>query len=45
MKPTVDLGDIRAGVTEDDTYSAVQSVIAELVEMGIVPVVLGEGMT
>ena len=42
-QPTVDLGDIRAGVTEDDTYSAVQSVIAELVEMGIVPVVLGGG--
>ncbi|MEC8113487.1 MAG: formimidoylglutamase, partial [Bacteroidota bacterium] len=42
-QPTVDLGDIRAGATEDDTYAAVQSVIAELVQMGIVPIVLGGG--
>ena len=27
----------------DDTYAAVQSVIAELVQMGIVPIVLGGG--
>ena len=42
-QPTVDLGDIRAGATEDDTYAAVQSVVAELVQMGIVPIVLGGG--
>ena len=42
-QPTVDLGDIRAGATEDDSYAAVQSVVAELVQMGIVPIVLGGG--
>ena len=42
-QPTVDLGDIRAGATEEDTYAAVQSVVAELVQMGIVPIVLGGG--
>ena len=42
-QPTVDLGDIRAGATEEDTYAAVQSVIAELVQMGVIPIVLGGG--
>ena len=37
-QPTVDLGDIRAGASEEDTYAAVQSVVAELVQMGIVPI-------
>ena len=37
------MGDIRAGATEEDTYAAVQSVVAELVQMGIVPIVLGGG--
>ena len=36
-------GDIRAGATEEDTYAAVQSVIAELVQMGVIPIVLGSG--
>ena len=43
LATTVDLGDIRAGATEEDTYAAVQSVVAELVQMGIVPIVLGGG--
>ena len=30
-------GDIRSGATEEDTYAAVQSVVAELVQMGIIP--------
>ena len=42
-QPTVDLGDIRAGASEEDTYAAVQSVVAELVQMGIIPIVLGGG--
>ena len=42
-KPTVDLGNIRAGADEADTYAAVHSVVAELVQMGIVPIVLGGG--
>ena len=42
-KPTVDLGNIRAGAEEADTYAAVHSVVAELVQMGIVPIVLGGG--
>ncbi|MDA9755944.1 formimidoylglutamase [Flavobacteriales bacterium] len=42
-QPTVDLGDIRSGATEEDTYAAVQSVVAELVQMGIIPIVLGGG--
>ena len=42
-KPTVDLGDLRAGADESDTHAAVQSVVAELVQMGIIPIVLGGG--
>ena len=42
-QPTVDLGDIRAGASEEDTYAAVQSVVAELVQMGIIPILLGGG--
>ncbi len=42
-KPTVDLGNIRPGASEEDTHAAVRSVISELVEMGILPIVLGGG--
>ena len=42
-QPTVDLGNIRAGATEEDTQAAVHSVMAELLQMGIVPIVLGGG--
>ena len=42
-QPTVDLGDLRPGITEADTEAAVESVIAELTQMGIIPVVLGGG--
>ena len=40
---TIDLGDLRPGVTEADTAAAVQSVVAELTQQGIIPVVLGGG--
>ncbi len=36
-----DLGDIQKGETVEDTYFAVQSVVAELVKNGIIPVILG----
>ena len=41
--PTVDLGNLRPGVTSQDTHAAVRMVVNELVTMGIVPVVLGGG--
>lgn len=40
---TIDLGDLRPGVTEADTSAAVQSVVSELTQQGIVPVILGGG--
>ena len=40
---TIDLGDLRPGATEADTAAAVQSVVAELTQQGIIPVVLGGG--
>ena len=40
---TVDLGDLRPGITEADTAAAVQSVSAELMQMGIIPIVIGGG--
>ena len=40
---TVDLGDLRPGITEADTAAAVQSVSAELMQMGIIPLVIGGG--
>ena len=40
---TIDLGDLRPGVTEEDTAAAVQSVVAELTQQGIIPVVMGGG--
>lgn len=40
---TVDLGDLRPGVTTADTLAAVRSVASELIEMGIIPIVLGGG--
>ncbi|WP_424493149.1 formimidoylglutamase [Salinimicrobium sp. GXAS 041] len=36
-----DLGDIQKGETVEDTYFAVQSVVAELVKNDIIPVILG----
>jgi arginase family enzyme len=40
---TVDLGDLRPGVTEADTAAAVESVSAELMQMGIIPIIIGGG--
>lgn len=40
---TIDLGDLRPGLTEEDTVAAVESVIAELTQQGIIPVVMGGG--
>ena len=40
---TVDLGDLRPGLTEDDTAAAVESVTSELVQMGIIPLIIGGG--
>ena len=40
---TVDLGDLRPGLTEDDTAAAVESVASELIQMGIIPIVMGGG--
>lgn len=36
-----DLGDIQKGETVEDTYFAVQTVVAELVKKNIIPVILG----
>lgn len=36
-----DLGDIHGGETVDDTYFAVQTVVNDLLKMGIIPVILG----
>lgn len=36
-----DLGNIKAGGTVKDTYFAVQSVVAELLQLGIVPIIIG----
>ena len=41
--PVVDLGDIRAGFEDSDTENAVITVVAELVQMGVIPIVLGGG--
>lgn len=40
---TIDLGNLRPGVTEADTVAAVQSIVGELTQQGIVPVILGGG--
>jgi len=40
---TIDLGNLRPGVTEADTAAAVQSIVGELTQQGIVPVILGGG--
>jgi arginase family enzyme len=40
---TIDLGNLRPGVTETDTIAAVQSIVGELTQQGIVPVILGGG--
>jgi arginase family enzyme len=40
---TVDLGDLRPGLTEEDTAAAVESVTSELVQMGIIPLIIGGG--
>ena len=40
---TIDLGDLEAPNHEADTAAAVQSVVAELTQQGIIPVVLGGG--
>ena len=37
----VDLGNIKAGETSKDTYFAVQSVVAELLQLGIIPIIIG----
>jgi arginase family enzyme len=41
--PTVDLGDIRAGLDSLDTEKAVSDLISELIQMGVIPIVLGGG--
>ena len=41
--PVVDLGDIKQGYEEDDTENAVQAVVSELVQMGIIPIMIGGG--
>ncbi len=40
---TIDLGDLRPGITEQDTAAAVRSLVGELIEMGVIPLVLGGG--
>jgi formiminoglutamase len=40
---TIDLGNLRPGVTEADTVAAVESIVGELTQQGIVPVILGGG--
>jgi formiminoglutamase len=40
---TIDLGDLRPGITEEDTAAAVESVTAELIQLGIIPLVIGGG--
>jgi len=40
---TIDLGDLRPGVTEADTLAAVQSVVCELTQQGIIPIIMGGG--
>jgi formiminoglutamase len=39
----VDLGNIRAGASISDTYVAVKTVVAELIKLGILPVIIGGG--
>jgi formiminoglutamase len=41
--PTVDLGDIRNSFSEDETEFAVITIVSELVQMGIIPILLGGG--
>lgn len=41
MPPTADLGNFRIGKEVEDTYLALSEVLAELIGMGIVPVILG----
>lgn len=36
-----DLGDIKSGATERDTYFAVQQVVAELLKHGVLPIIIG----
>jgi formiminoglutamase len=40
---TIDLGNLRPGVTEADTVAAVESIVGELTQQGIVTVILGGG--
>jgi len=37
----VDLGNIASGAEVDDTYFALKSIVSELLQMGIVPVIIG----
>lgn len=41
--PIVDLGNIKAGSTVEDTYFAVSQVIAELVKRSVFPILIGGG--
>jgi len=41
--PVIDLGDVRSSFNEEDTESAVIAIVAELVQMGIIPIMLGGG--
>ncbi len=43
MTKVVDLGNIRAGETTNDTYAAVKLVVTELIKLNILPVILGGG--
>ncbi|MHA3787673.1 formimidoylglutamase [Flavobacterium hauense] len=40
-KPVVDLGNIPAGDSQQDTYFALRSIVEELIKSGILPVVIG----
>ena len=39
--PIADLGNIKTGHAPEDTYYAVKTVVADLIESGIVPIILG----
>lgn len=40
---TIDLGDLRPGITEEDTAAAVRTLVQDLLELGVIPVILGGG--
>ncbi|MNK01382.1 Formimidoylglutamase [compost metagenome] len=40
-KPIVDLGNIPAGDTQQDTYFALKSIAGELIKNGVIPIIIG----